>query len=88
MYTSYALCPICKCSSNELEQVDLEDSAQLLRQMQCHHRHTTFQCVMRFNAGDVWYDIKEVCDGCDPQNYSRIKPEILYQLPNSDMEIP
>ena len=39
-------------------------SPNCCNQAQCPHEHTSYQGSMRFIAGDVWDDIKEVCDDC------------------------
>lgn len=63
-YTRYIPCPTCEGSGNDPKWVDLEYFAKLMQQAVCAHEHTTYQGSMRFSAGDVWDDIKEVCDDC------------------------
>jgi hypothetical protein len=63
-YTRYTPCPTCEGSGNQPQWVSLEDFAQLLCQAQCSHVHTSMQGNIRFNAGDIWDDLTEVCDDC------------------------
>jgi len=63
-YTRHIPCSMCEGSGNEPKWINLDDFAKLLVQAQCPHGHTSYQGSMRFNAGDVWDDITEVCDDC------------------------
>jgi len=63
-YTRYVPCPICEGSGNQPSWVSLDDFAKQLAHAQCPHEHTSYQGSMHFSAGDVWDDIKEVCNDC------------------------
>jgi hypothetical protein len=81
-YTRYPPCPIYEGSGNEPKWIALEDFAKLMQQAVCPHKHTTFQGNMHFSAGDVWDDIKEVCDDyaarlCVPSLSPTIDPNHL-----------
>ena len=63
-YTRHVPCLMCEGSGNQSSWISLEDFAKLLVQAQCPHDHTSYQGRMRFNAGDVRDDIKEICKDC------------------------
>ena len=63
-YTRYAPCSMCEGSGSQAKWVSLEEFAVLLIHAQCSHAHSSFHGGMHFSAGDVWDDIREVCDDC------------------------
>ena len=63
-YIRHTPCPFCDGSGYESKWIDLQDFAKLMHQAVCPHKHTSFHGNMHFSAGDVWDDIKEVCDDC------------------------
>jgi hypothetical protein len=63
-YTRYAPCTQCSGGGTLGKWVSLEEFARLLQQELCKHEHTTTIGSMRFTAGDVLDDIREVCIDC------------------------
>lgn len=63
-YVRHVPCPACEGSGNQSYWINLKDFARLLLQAQCPHKHTSYLGNMHFTAGDVWDDIREVCDDC------------------------
>ena len=65
LYIQHIPCPACHSSGQTTKWISLQEFAALLLQAQCQHQHTSFSGGMHFSAGQVWDDIREVCDDCN-----------------------
>ena len=63
-YIQHQPCPMCEGSGMAPKWISLQEFSILLTQAQCPHLHTSRNGGFHFTAGDVWDDIKEVCNDC------------------------
>ena len=63
-YIRYVPCPDCEGSGMQPKWVSLAEFVALLEAARCPHKYSSFHGHMRFNGGDIWDDIIEVCDDC------------------------
>ena len=63
-YLRYIPCPHCEGSGMRPHWISLSEFAEVLKQEQCQHQHTSYQGGFHFSAGDVWDDLAEVCTDC------------------------
>ena len=63
-YIRHRPCPICEGSGLIGEWVDLPIFLHLLEQEKCSHEHVSTTGCFHLSAGEVWDDIKSVCNDC------------------------
>lgn len=63
-YTRHLPCPHCEGTGATGRWVDLTEFALLLDQAKCPHEHVSRSGSFHFSAGEVWDDIRDVCDDC------------------------
>ena len=63
-YMQYLPCPQCHGSGLSGKWIELTEFKQLLETSACPHEHVSRVGGHHFSAGEVWDDIREVCDDC------------------------
>lgn len=61
LYTRYLPCPHCEGTGLAGKWVEMTDFALML---ECPHKHVSRSGGFHFSAGEVWDDVREVCDDC------------------------
>ena len=63
-YMRHLPCPYCEGTGVAGKWVELPELLLLLDQAKCPHEHVSRNGGFHFSAGEVWDDIREVCDDC------------------------
>lgn len=63
-FIRHSPCPVCEGTGESGRWINISDLLDLLVQAQCPHEHLSTQGGFHFSGGEVWDDIKEVCDDC------------------------
>ncbi len=63
-YIRHRPCPSCEGSGTEGKWVELPEFVRLLEESKCHHQHISTIGGFHFSNGEVWDDIRSVCDDC------------------------
>lgn len=63
-YDRYLPCPLCEGTGLAGRWVELPEFLLMLDQAKCPHKHVSRTGGFHFSGGEVWDDIREVCDDC------------------------
>ncbi|MCZ2442830.1 MAG: hypothetical protein ACOYKH_04165 [Brevefilum fermentans] len=63
-YQRYLPCPACKGTGQTEKWIALEELQTLLKGLECPHEHVSQIGSFHFSAGEVWDDIRDICDDC------------------------
>ena len=63
-YIRHQPCPHCEGSGRAGRWVEFAEFALLLDQAKCPHKHVSRTGGFHFSAGEVWDDVRDVCDDC------------------------
>ena len=63
-YLKHAPCSFCDGTGTVAKSIELLEFLLLLDQAKCQHEHVSRNGSFHFSAGEVWDDIREVCDDC------------------------
>jgi hypothetical protein len=63
-YIQHKPCPSCLGSGQQERWIGLTEFALMLQEAVCPHKRSSLQGAYHFSNGEVWDDIKEVCNDC------------------------
>jgi len=63
-YQRYLPCPTCKGSGQTSKWISLSELQKLLNALECAHEHVSQIGSFHFSAGEVWDDIRDICEDC------------------------
>lgn len=60
----HSICPVCEGTGESGRWISVADLLELLVQAQCPHEHVSSHGGYHFSNGELWDNVKEVCDDC------------------------
>jgi hypothetical protein len=63
-YLRHVPCMMCQGTGEARKWIELPEFLLLLEQSKCQHLHVTSQGGFHFTSGEVWDDIKDICNDC------------------------